>query len=102
VVQRVRAEPLSFASGLWSYIDVRDLAIAYRKALETHVTLHEAFYIVADDALAERPVAELAAQVSKELGEKAKALTGTQPGVDNGKAKRILDWRPSFSWRDFA
>jgi UDP-glucose 4-epimerase len=102
VVKRVRAEPLSFASGLWAYIDVRDLAIAYRKALETHVNLHEAFYIVADDALAEHPVAELAPQVSKELGEKAKSLTGTQPGVDNAKAKRMLDWKPSFSWRDFA
>lgn len=102
VVRRVKEQPLSFASGLWAYIDVRDLAIAYRKALETHVTLHEAFYIVADDALAERPVAELAPQVSKELGEKAKSLTGTQPGVDNAKAKRMLDWQPQFSWRNFA
>lgn len=102
VVKRVHDDPLSFASGLWAYIDVRDLAIAYRKALETHVRLHESFYIVADDALAERPVAELAPQVSQELGKKATALTGTQPGVDNGKAKRMLDWRPSFSWRDFS
>lgn len=101
VVRRVRAEPLSFASGLWSYIDVRDLAVAYRKALETHVTRHESFYIVADDALAERPVAELAAEHSDELGTKAAALTGTQPGVSNGKAKRMLDWRPLRSWRDF-
>jgi UDP-glucose 4-epimerase len=102
VVKRVHEQPLSFARGLWSYIDVRDLAIAYRKALETHVTLHESFFIVADDALAELPVAELAPLVSKELGAKAKALTGTQPGVDNGKAKRMLGWKPDFSWRDFA
>ena len=102
VVRRVHAQPLSFARGLWSYIDVRDLAIAYRKTLETHVTLHESFYIVADDALAELPVAELAPLIAKELGKKAKALTGTQPGVDNGKAKRMLGWKPDFSWRDFA
>lgn len=102
VVTRIREQPLSFASGLWAYIDVRDLAIAYRKALETHVNLHESFFIVADDALAERPVAELAAAVSKELGEKAKSLTGSQSGLDNGKAKRMLGWQPLFSWRDFA
>ncbi len=102
VVRRVREQPLSFARGLWAYIDVRDLAVAYRKALETTVTLHESFYIVADDALAERPVADLAREVSKELGERAKALTGTQPGVDNAKAKRMLGWQPQFSWRDFA
>lgn len=102
VVRRVRQEPLSFATGLWAYIDVRDLAVAYRRALETTVTQHESFYIVADDALAERPVAELAGAVSPELGEKAKALTGTQPGVDNAKAKRLLGWQPHYSWRDFA
>lgn len=102
VVTRVHEQPLSFAAGLWAYIDVRDLAVAYRKALETRVTLHESFYIVADDALAERPVAALAPQVSTALGEQAKSLTGTQSGVDNGKAKRMLGWRPQFSWRDFA
>lgn len=102
VVRRVREQPLSFASGLWSYIDVRDLAVAYRAALETHVTEHESFYIVADDAVAERPVAELAPQVSEELGEKAQALTGSQPGVANAKAKRMLGWKPERSWRDFA
>lgn len=101
VVRRVRAEPLSFATGLWAYIDVRDLAIAFRLALETTVTQHEPFYIVADDALAQHPVAELAAQVSPELGEKAQSLTGTEPGVSNAKAKQLLGWQPEYSWRDF-
>jgi nucleoside-diphosphate-sugar epimerase len=102
VVRRVREEPLSFASGLWAYIDVRDLAVAFRLALETTVTQHEPFYIVADDALAERPVAELAAQISPELGEKAKGITGSASGVSNAKAKRMLNWQPHYSWRDFA
>ncbi len=102
VVRRVREQPLSFATGLWAYIDVRDLAVAFRHALETTVAQHEPFYIVADDALAERPVAELAAQVSPELGEKAKALTGIEPGVSNAKASDMLGWEPLYSWRNFA
>jgi nucleoside-diphosphate-sugar epimerase len=101
VVKRVHEKPLSFASGLWAYVDVRDLAVAYRLALATPFAQHEAFYIVADDAIAERPVAELAPQVDAELGAKAQTLTGTQPGVSNAKARAMLGWQPQYSWRQF-
>ncbi len=101
VVKRVHAQPLSFAKGLWAYVDVRDLAVAYRLALETTFAQHEPFFIVADDALATRPVAELAPQVDAALGAKAQTLTGTQPGVSNAKAKQLLGWQPQYSWRQF-
>jgi len=101
VVQRVHERPLSFAKTIWSYIDVRDLAVAYRKALETHITGHESFFVVADDAIATVPIAELAPQVDAELGKRAQALTGTQSGVSNAKAKQMLGWLPERSWRDF-
>jgi nucleoside-diphosphate-sugar epimerase len=86
---------------LWSYVDVRDLAVGFRLAVESQGVEQDAFFIVADDALAREPLAELMPRYYPSTGEMAKVLTGTRPAVVNERAKRVLGFQPRWSWRDF-
>ena len=87
---------------LWGYIDERDVAASCRLALETPreaVAGHPAFIIAAADTVMNRPSAELLAEVfpgvklTREVGE-----FGTLLAID--RARRVLGFEPSHSWRD--
>jgi nucleoside-diphosphate-sugar epimerase len=84
---------------VFAYIDVRDLATAYRQAVEVPGLNHEVFYIVADDSVSSEPLCDLLPRLMPDLGPMAKDLTGTRSGVSNEKAKRMLHWQPCYSWR---
>src|SRR5581483_6758968 len=47
------------AANLWGYIDARDAAQACRRALETSLTGHEAFFIAAPNTFMKTPPADL-------------------------------------------
>ncbi len=95
-----RREPLKAGGFLWTYVDVRDLATIFRLALE-HEELHdEVIYGTAEDAWAERPLAELVPHYFAQAGDKARFLTGTEAGVTNEKAKRLLGFRQQYYWRE--
>jgi nucleoside-diphosphate-sugar epimerase len=85
---------------LFSYVDVRDLALAFRLALERREVACEAFNVAADDALAEEPLTDLLARLDPRLASLAGALRGNQPMVSNAKIKRMLCWAPRHSWQD--
>ena len=57
-------------------------------------------YGTAEDAWAERPLAELVPQYFAQAGNKAAHLTGDQAGVTNAKAKRLLGFEQQYYWRD--
>jgi nucleoside-diphosphate-sugar epimerase len=84
---------------LCAYIDARDLAGAYRRAVEVPNLGHAALLIAADDSTAPEPLCELLPRLLPGLGEIAKTLTGQRPGVSNERAKRVLQWQPRYSWR---
>ncbi|MGH7768291.1 MAG: NAD-dependent epimerase/dehydratase family protein [Candidatus Binatia bacterium] len=84
---------------LCAYIDPRDLAQAYRRAVETPDLKHTVFFIAADDSTAAEPLCKLLPRLMPALGEKARNLTGDRPGVSNDRAKRLLQWQPRYSWR---
>ena len=84
---------------LFAYIDVRDLATAYRQAVEQPGLRHEVFFVVADDSVAREPLCDLLPRLMPDLGDMAKGLTGVKCGVSNQKAKRMLQWQPRHSWR---
>ncbi len=73
-------------SSLWGYIDVHDLAVAYRLALDSDLTGHHVFYTMADDLgvnaaardLAERHLPDLASQVERLTGNSFYDLTPTR------------------------
>jgi UDP-glucose 4-epimerase len=60
----------------------------------------EVIYGTAEDAWAERPLAELVPEYFADAGDKAAHLTGTEAGVTNAKAKRLLGFKQQYFWRD--
>ncbi len=84
---------------LFAYIDVRDLATAYRQAVEAPGLRHEVVFVVADDSVASEPLCDLLPRLMPDLGDMAKELTGVKSGVSNQKAKQLLQWQPRYSWR---
>jgi nucleoside-diphosphate-sugar epimerase len=87
---------------MWVYCDVRDLATGFRLAVENETLGNETFFITADDALAREPLAQLLPRYLAGTEEMAKGLTGTTPAVVSTKAKRLLGYQPSHSWREYA
>lgn len=92
------AHPKKF--DLCAYIDVRDLAGAYRRAVELRNLGPGVFFVAADDSTAAEPLCDLLPRLIPALGEMARTLTGDRPGVTNERAKRSLEWQPRYSWRD--
>ncbi len=93
------ADPSLRKWNLWGYIDARDGAQAVRLGLEADLTGAEVFVIANDDTVMSRSSASLMAEVfpaveiRHELGEHETLL-------GNAKAKRLLGFAPSHSWRD--
>ncbi|HET9874084.1 MAG TPA: NAD(P)-dependent oxidoreductase [Propionibacteriaceae bacterium] len=96
------ADPSLSAPALFNYLDARDAASFVVRLLERMDTIPngETFIVGADDALAERPLAELLPIYHPGTRAAAGALTGTAPAFSNARAKRLLDWHPQYNWRD--
>jgi nucleoside-diphosphate-sugar epimerase len=87
------------AWNLWSYIDARDGAQAVRLALESPLRGFEAFIIAAEDSVMRTPSAELA---SAHFGDVplTRPLEGTETLMSIDKAKRMLGYAPTHTWRN--
>lgn len=99
-VAAARQNPLRGGGYLWTYIDARDLSTIFRLALEHTELQDEVIYGTAEEALADQPLAELVPQYFAQAGDKARFLTGTEAGVTNAKAKRLLGFQQQYYWRD--
>jgi nucleoside-diphosphate-sugar epimerase len=83
----------------YSYIDARDLAVAFRLAVERSIPSGSVFFVVADDSTVAEPLCELYPRVMPSIGDKARRLTGSQGAYSNSAAKESLGWQPVHSWR---
>ncbi len=84
----------------WSYIDARDVATAFRAALEGQSEGHEVFLIAAADTCLELPIREA---VSRHYGPGANFAPehgDFQSVFDCRKILRAFGWKPKHSWRD--
>lgn len=90
-------KPLAFQA--YSYVDARDLAVAFRLAVEKPLANGTTLFIVADDSNVAEPLCELLPRLRPSIGDKARALTGTRAAYSNARAKALLGWRPQYSWR---
>lgn len=83
---------------LWGYIDARDGAQAVRRALEWDATGFERFIIAAADTVMTRPNAELVAEVFP--GVPIRGDLGVNDTLLSiAKARRLLGYTPTHSWR---
>ena len=85
---------------LYSYIDARDAARAFRLAVEKPgIPAGTVLFIVADDTAVAEPLCDLLPRLMPLIGDKASALTGATPAISNASAKQVLGWEPRWSWR---
>lgn len=56
--------------------------------------------VVADDALAMEPLADLLSRLDPVLGAMATALTGRQGMISGDRIRQVLGFQPMYSWRD--
>lgn len=89
--------PEKFA--LFHYIDARDAAVAFRKAVERPLPGCTVLFAGSGESLVDEPLCDVYPRLMPAIGDKAKALTGTQGPVSVERAKELLDWKPVHSWR---
>jgi nucleoside-diphosphate-sugar epimerase len=83
---------------LWGYIDARDAASAFRHAIEAGTTGAMSMIVANDDTVMDRPSDQLLREVfpgvriTRELGTHQTLLA-------NDRAKKLLGWAPTHSWR---
>jgi nucleoside-diphosphate-sugar epimerase len=92
------ADPQMRKWNLWGYIDARDAADAVLKALEVRGPGFERMIIANADTVMEAPSAELAAEVFPGVPV-TKRIEGTETLLSIDKARRLLGWEPTHSWR---
>lgn len=87
------------ATNLWGYIDIRDASRAVQLSLEAPITGFDAFNIIANDTLHQRPTMEILAEQLPETEVRA-PLPGFTSPWSNQRAKDVLGFTPAHSWRD--
>jgi UDP-glucose 4-epimerase len=96
-----QADPEERKWNMWAYIDARDGSQAIRKAIEWETTGMHPFIIANADTVMEKSSAELmrstlpGVEVRKDLGEHETLLS-----IE--KARRVLGYEPTHTWRDKA
>jgi nucleoside-diphosphate-sugar epimerase len=93
-------DPTTPSASLWSYIDVTDLADAIRLAVESDLPGHEVVYIASPDNATGRPLAGLVRAVYGDAIELRDLPQEDASGTSIAKARRLLGYAPTRSWRD--
>jgi nucleoside-diphosphate-sugar epimerase len=84
----------------YSYIDARDLALAFRLAVVRPLPGATVMFVVADDSTIADPLCEFYPRIKPSIGDKASRLTGSRAAYANARAKELLGWQPVYSWRN--
>jgi nucleoside-diphosphate-sugar epimerase len=84
---------------LWGYIDARDAAQSIRLAIEHPLKGAEVFIIANADTVMSRPNAELLKEVFPTV-EVKRQVQPNETLLSIEKAKRVLGFKPQYSWRD--
>jgi UDP-glucose 4-epimerase len=94
-----RKNPLRWAGPLWTYIDVRDAALACRLAVESDFSGHEPFNICAPNTIMARSTAELTKEYFADVKLRTR-LEGNWSGYDCQKARDMLGFTGQYLLAD--
>ncbi|SEN94535.1 NAD(P)-dependent oxidoreductase [Paenibacillus sp. OV219] len=78
---------------LWSYIDVRDVAVACRLAVEKEGLGVHSLILAADDTSSDQPSSELIQRFMPELSEYSSKLPERTSFLSNKRIKEVLGWK---------
>lgn len=98
-VPSFQGDPAGRRWNLWSYIDVRDAATAFRQALETSTVGSQSVIIAAADNIMGRPSADLLAEEFPGVPH-AREIVGEETLLAIGGARELFGFEPRYSWRD--
>jgi nucleoside-diphosphate-sugar epimerase len=86
----------------WSYIDVADLAEAIRLSVESDLPGHELLGIGADDTIGGIDLHETWREVFPDSTTELRPVDRPDAsGIDTRRARELLGWRPTRSWKDY-
>jgi UDP-glucose 4-epimerase len=96
-------QPTEWSDWLFSYVDIRDMARAFRMCMEASDTLppFEPFFCNAADTRLLEDTRSFVARVRPDLLPKLRDLEGRQSLISCEKAKRMFGWEPEHSWTEF-
>ncbi|UQY33983.1 NAD(P)-dependent oxidoreductase [Pseudomonas fulva] len=83
----------------WTYVDNRDVAQSIELALKYDVRGKDEFFITNDETVMRTPSSELLDLHYPGI-ERRKEITGNEVLLSNEKAKRVLGFKPAYSWMD--
>ena len=86
-------------ANLWGYVDESHVAESVRLALDVDVKGADTFIIAAPDTVMKRPSRELMSEVFPGVPV-ADHVSGHDTLLDIGKAREVLGYAPTFSWRE--
>lgn len=89
--------PETFA--LFHYIDARDAAVAFRRAVERPLPGCTVLFTGSGESVVDEPLCDVYPRLMPAIGDRAKTLTGAQGPVSVARAREMLDWQPVRSWR---
>jgi nucleoside-diphosphate-sugar epimerase len=92
-------DPLSRKWNLWGYVDESHVAESVRLALEADIDGTDNFIIAAADTVMKRPSRELMAEVFPGVPV-ADHVSGNDTLLDISRARRVLGYAPTFTWRE--
>jgi nucleoside-diphosphate-sugar epimerase len=95
-----RLDPNVAAANLWAYLDARDAAQAFLRALDAPLAGHVPVYLTAPDTFMDEDTPTLVRANFGEI-ELRRPLAGHAPLLDAAAAERLLGFRSEYSWRSY-
>ncbi len=93
-------DPDARPASLWSYIDARDAAQAFRLSLEANIAGHEPFFVAAPNTFMKTPTVDLVRRFYPDT-EIRPGLDGHQSLLNSAKAATILNYKPLYTWESY-
>ncbi|MFF2090553.1 NAD-dependent epimerase/dehydratase family protein [Paenibacillus sp. NPDC058174] len=94
------SKPEQFKHIFWSYIDIRDAVSACIASLRVEDRGAICLNITSDDCLSDWETQRLLDTFYPDVTDRRSAFQGFEAIVSNGLAKKLLPWKPLYSWRD--